>query len=79
MVRKQLYIDDRLDARLSATASATGFSQAEIVRRALEAYFVEPDRAVGAAAMLWEHWQETDRLGLGSAGWKWNRDELYDR
>jgi hypothetical protein len=42
MIRKQLYIDPRQDAALKRKARDLGLSEAELVRRALDAALLEP-------------------------------------
>jgi hypothetical protein len=82
MVRKQLYMDDRLDHELSQAAERMGVSQAEVVRRAVDAFLSEEAGRSGeslAMRQLREHWAEVDRLGIGSGGRKWTREELHER
>lgn len=79
MVRKQLYLDSALDTRLAGVARREGVSQAEVVRAALEAYFATTGSTTPDVEWLKSHWAETDRLGVGSAGWAYDRDELHER
>ncbi|HSK09544.1 MAG TPA: ribbon-helix-helix protein, CopG family [Vicinamibacterales bacterium] len=57
MVRKQLYIERRHDERLKQYARASGRSQAEVVREAVEQYAVQnraellPDNRAWAEAL----------------------------
>jgi hypothetical protein len=46
MVRKQLYLEERHERALKRRAAATGLSEAELVRQALEAALARPARAV---------------------------------
>jgi hypothetical protein len=81
MVRKQMYMDERLDQELARTAKQMGVSQAEVVRRAVEAFVSDPRGAGESLAMsqLKEHWAEVRASGVGSYGMKWTREELHER
>jgi hypothetical protein len=46
MIRKQLYLESHQDAALKRKARALGLSEAELVRRALDAALQEPTRPV---------------------------------
>ena len=80
MVRKQLYIDDRHERDLKRRASELGVSEAELVRRALDAAFatgatarpLHPERAQ-AAGRLRERWRAPASRLIG----RLERDELY--
>jgi len=80
MVRKQLYMDDRLDHELAQAAERMGVSQAEVVRRALGAYMTTGSVEGESVAMrrLQEWWAEVDALGIGG-GRDWTREELHER
>lgn len=80
MVRKQLYMDDVLDHELAQAAERLGVSQAEVVRRAVEAFLSGETGGGESLAMrqLREHWAEVDRLGIGG-GRNWTREELHER
>lgn len=81
MVRKQVYITAEQDALLKRRAKALGVSEAEIVRRGIEA-------AGSTAASLpfdrkaWEEalqfMKERARLKVPQTGRSWTREELYD-
>lgn len=83
MVRKQVYMDERLDHELARMAERLKVSQAEIVRRALDAYVNGETKPGESLAMrrLREHWADVDRKGAGSGpeGRTWTREELHDR
>jgi hypothetical protein len=83
MVRKQMYMDERLDQELARTAKQMGVSQAEVVRRAVEAFVSDPRGAGESLAMreLREWWAKIDALGVGSGpeGRTWTREELHER
>ena len=80
MVRKQVYMDDKLDHELAQAAERLGVSQAEIVRRALDAYVTAGSVDGESLAMrrLKEWWAEVDALGIGG-GRDWTREELHER
>lgn len=83
MVRKQLYIANDQERRLKRKARELGVSEAELVRRALEAALADeavtlprPDREETVAGLL----AAIDRLARRSAfpvGWKFSRQEAY--
>lgn len=80
MVRKQLYIDERHERDLKRRASELGVSEAELVRRALDAAFatgatarpLHPERAE-AARRLRERWRAPSSHLIG----RFERDGLY--
>lgn len=83
MVRKQVYIADRQDQLLKATARETGLTESELIRRAID----EAYDAVAARERRLERWRETQR-GMDELGkmiedsggiQPWNRDDLYER
>ena len=83
MVRKQLYIADDQERRLKRRARELGVSEAELVRRALEAVLADegatlprPDRDETVAGLM----AAIERIGRGStfpATWKFSRQEAY--
>ncbi len=83
MVRKQLYLANDQERRLKRRARELGVSEAELVRRALEAALVDdaptlprPDRDETVAGLL----AAIDRIAHHSAfppGWKFSRQEAY--
>ena len=80
MVRKQLYIDDRHERDLKRRARELGVSEAELVRRALDAALageavrrpLHPERA-DAMRRLRERWRAPTSRLAGS----FERDALY--
>lgn len=80
MVRKQLYITEAQEEALKQRAHETGLSEAELVRRALEAELASeysrrwrPDRAEAVAAL-----KETWRGATGRLGDPFDRDATYE-
>ena len=83
MVRKQLYIADDQERRLKRRARKLGVSEAELVRRALDAVLADedatlprPDREETVAGLL----ATIERIGRRSAfpaAWKFSRQEAY--
>jgi hypothetical protein len=84
MVRKQLYLEETQDRALKARAKELGISEAELVRRALDAalrskenaYFAFPRRSA-----LTQFLDNAKRLSEGHhlpEGYRFNREELYD-
>jgi hypothetical protein len=83
LVRKQVYLEARQDARLKALAHRLGVSEAALIRQAL-------DRALGSAlgegrAIRVEAWVEARAYRdawVTRAGHRptrrWSREELYD-
>lgn len=91
MVRKQLYIDEAHEAALKEQAARTGLTEAEIVRRALDAHLADVPghagaqrgraRAVAAMDELAESIvNDRDYVTDESVreGRGWTRTELYD-
>lgn len=82
MVRKQLYIDDTQDQALAAEAERLGVTQAEIVRRAIDAWLSDTLRE--SRRQAWEEAREIMR-GIRAKGpveplaHKWERGELHER
>jgi hypothetical protein len=54
MVRKQLYIDDRMDGILKQEAAKTGLTESALVRQALEKVYDEDAERARRVA----HWDE---------------------
>jgi hypothetical protein len=82
MVRKQVYIEPDQDALLKRRATQLGVSEAELIRRGIEAVgrapatWLRPDvRAWDAARSVIE---QRMRLPVPQTGRAWSRDELYD-
>lgn len=69
-----LSIDEQTLARARQLAQRRGMSLNEMIRDYLETLTAsDPARAVEELERLWSE-EEGD-----SDGWKWNREELYDR
>jgi hypothetical protein len=84
MVRKQLYIEERQERALKRRAKALGISEADIVRKALDAALVDegalrsgavPSRVLGDAL---KRATEFARTQIGGDEPRYKRDELYD-
>ncbi|HEX5715167.1 MAG TPA: hypothetical protein VF179_03340 [Thermoanaerobaculia bacterium] len=69
-----LSIDEQILARAQQLAERRGMSLDELIRECLE-NLTASDTAQ-ALAELERLWSEVD---AGSGGWKWSREELYDR
>jgi len=54
MVRKQLYLEPRHDARLKTLARMSGRTEADVVREAVERYGTEPAAVVPADPRAWQ-------------------------
>lgn len=88
MIRKQFYVDPHHDYLLKKLARATGVSEAELVRRALEAH-LNTCMAAGHNLKAWEAEKAfiEDRIKMqretahpsAEIGRSWLRDDLYDR
>ncbi len=83
MVRKQLYIAEDQERRLKRRARALGVSEAELVRRALEAALTDeaaalprPDRDETVAGLL-ATIERIARRSAFPAAWKFSRHEAY--
>jgi hypothetical protein len=81
MVRKQVYLEQRQDDLLKRHARATGLSEADLIRSAIDEALV--GRA--PAAVRQRAWQETLRFidehrqpRVPQIGRQWTRDSLYD-
>lgn len=82
MVRKQLYIDDRQDQALAAEAERLGVTQAEIVRRAIDAWLSDASPESRRAA--WKRAQKIMREirakgPVEPLAQRWERGELHER
>jgi hypothetical protein len=83
MVRKQLYISDDQERRLKRRARALGMSEAELVRRALDAALADENAALpqpnrdetvsGLLAAI----ERVARRSAFPASWKFSRHEAY--
>lgn len=81
MVRKQVYIGARQEALLKRRARVLGVTEAELIRRGIDApdrapLPAPPDPAAWAAAKA--VMEERLRLGAPQTGRGWTREELYD-
>jgi hypothetical protein len=81
MVRKQVYIEARQDRALKRRARATGVTEAELVRRGIDAL----DRGVVATVRDPDSWRAARayiashrRSAVPQTGRTWRRDELYE-
>lgn len=88
MIRKQFYIDPRHESLLKKLSREAGVSEAELVRRALEAQL----NACAAAGRSIKSWEDEkafieERLGMSretdhpaaESGRSWKRDDLHER
>ncbi len=82
MVRKQFYIEPRQDRMLKRFARKTGVTEAQIIRRALDAE-VQRLESGEAGPKAWQESREFIRewmkQGPVSSGRRWRREDLYDR
>ena len=81
MVRKQLYIDERQDRALKRRARELGLSEAELVRRALDAALAGEQRPLpGRKEALESFLQRAVELARchRSPARRWSREELYE-
>lgn len=79
-VRKQIYLDHRLEQLLKEKAMRTGHSQAEIIRQALEQSLMPATEAKVPALWLQlkDFFQERARMPVTQKGRRWKREELYE-
>jgi hypothetical protein len=81
-LRKQVYLDPQQDAALKRQAAATGTSEAEIIRQAIDNQ-TKILRHPVAALEAWRREQEFIRglmaQGPAEGGRTWRREDLYDR
>lgn len=84
MIRKQLYLEETQDRALKVRARELGISEAELVRRALDAALRPRESAHLAAprrAALTRLLGNAKRLAAAHRppeGYRFDRDELYD-
>ena len=82
MVRKQVYIEPRQDELLKRIASATGATEAEIIRQAIDQYAAQ---ALTRARRL-DAWKRQrafiqeliDQGPIEGGGRTWRRSDAYD-
>lgn len=82
MVRKQLYIEDEQDQALAAEAERLGITQAEIVRRAIDAWLNDTSRESRRQALreALETARQIRELGpVEPLPRRWERGELHER
>lgn len=81
-LRKQIYLDPQQEAALKRQAAATGISEAEIIRQAIDNQ-TRILRHPGAALEAWEREREfiQSRMAKGPVAGRrtWQRDDLHDR
>jgi Ribbon-helix-helix protein, copG family len=81
MIRKQLYIDPQQDAALKRKARDLGLSEAELVRRALDAALLEPQHAItphrSVLQALLEDAVTFSRTHRPNDGYVYNREDAY--
>ncbi len=81
-LRKQIYLDPQQEAALKRQAAATGMSEAEIIRQAIDNQ-TRILRHPVAALEAWEREREFIRSliaqGPVAGGRTWRREDLYDR
>jgi hypothetical protein len=82
MIRKQLYIDPHQDAALKRKARELGLSEAELVRRALDAILTESTPAAPARpSVLQALLEDAQALSVSHPapeGYVFKRDDAYD-
>jgi len=82
MVRKQVYIEDRQEALLKRLAQATGATQAELIRQAIDRQaraLLFPRRDLNAWREEHAFIQELIQQGPVSGGRTWRREGLHER
>lgn len=80
LVRKQIYLDRRLDQLLKQHAEQTGQTQSAIIRQAIEDLLQsEPTEAIAAWEELKAFYLERQRLATEVRKRDWTREDLYDR
>jgi hypothetical protein len=81
MVRKQVYLDPRQDELLKAAAAASGKTESQLIRDAIDDAY-DPDAARRRREAAWQEWQEGHeefrRFIARTGGIKpWKREDLY--
>jgi hypothetical protein len=81
MIRKQLYLESHQDAALKRKARALGLSEAELVRRALDAALQEPTQSsISQHSTLHAVLEDAKALSLTHApasGYLYSREDAY--
>lgn len=81
-IRKQIYLEPEQDLRLKRMSAATGLSEAEIIRRALDARLNENTiRRPDLTAWIREREFIRQLIAAGpvAGGRTWKREDVYDR
>jgi hypothetical protein len=82
MIRKQLYIDPHQEAALKRKARELGLSEAELVRRALDAVLTDTAQATPArTSVLRALLEDAQTLSIthpAPAGYVFKRDDAYE-
>ena len=81
MVRKQVYIEPAQDRFLKRRANELGVTEAELIRRAIEALARTPVRArfdPDAWKAVVASMDERARLPTAGEGRTWRREDLYE-
>ena len=85
MVRKQVYIEARHEARLKERSQAQGITEAELIRRCIDG--LPRAAATRADDSAWRtkardellaFMRERANLKAPSKGWQWNREDIYE-
>lgn len=83
MVRKQVYIEPAQEKLLKRRARELGVTEAELVRRGIEAIANTPASALIRDSEAWEQelsfMAERMNLVVPQTGRRWTREELHDR
>ena len=83
MVRKQIYLEERQEARLKRIARARGISEAEVIRQAIDRQIRRgPVASGGGDPTAWEHALRfmrslTRSRKAGGFGRRWTREDAY--
>ena len=81
MIRKQLYITEAQEEALKERARSLGISEAELTRRALDAFLAEssskPPRRRSALERLLEHTRDLAEQHRLPSDYEFDREELY--
>lgn len=81
-IRKQIYLDRAQEVQLKQLASASGLSEAELIRRTLNLHLALPSfqlRDLSAWERELEFIEQWIAKGPVAGGRTWKRDDLYDR
>ena len=77
MIRKQLYITEAQEEALKERARSLGVSEAELVRRALDAFLAETSRRRSALDRLLEHTHDLAERHRLPSDYDFDREELH--